>query len=159
LVFDWEVDARFEGQFFEFVTPVPRTDLSQQSIDEFREEFIRTYEERFGEETAWRDSRIEIVNCRMRAREPKEAPQLRPHALAPSSLKDCIKSVREAYMSPDVGIGSVNVYDGRLVNAGTVIPGAAIIEEDLTTILIAPDFVATKDRYENYVLKATKVSP
>ena len=158
LVFDWEVDARFEGQFFEFVTPVPRADLTQQSIDDFREEFIHTYEERFGEETAWRDSRIEIVNCRMRAREPKVAPQLRPHDLAPSDIKDCLKSVREAYVSPDVGIGEVNIYDGRSINAGTVIPGPAIIEEDLTTILIPSDFIASKDRYENYVLNATEAS-
>ena len=154
LVFDWEVDARFEGQFFEFVTPVPRTDLSQQSIEAFRQEFIRTYEERFGEETAWRDSRIEIVNCRMRAREPKEAPQLQSQKLRPSELKDCLKSVRDAYISPAIGIGPVNVYSGHDINAGTVIPGTAIIEEDLTTILIPPGFVATKDHFENYVLKA-----
>jgi N-methylhydantoinase A len=148
----WEVDARFEGQFFEFPTALPRQELTPVAVQRFRERFIKQYEERFGAETAWRDSRIEVVNCRLQAREPKQPPPLVPRALAPSDPAACRKGERIAYMSARDGMRSVPVYAGGKIGPGTTIAGAAIIEEDLTTILVPGDFAIRKDGYDNYLL-------
>lgn len=153
LTYTWEVDARFEGQFFEFPTIVPRGDLTPEAIKAFRIRFIEKYEERYGAETAWLDSRIEIVNCRLQAREPKTPPPMSARPLQPSDAAHCVKSHRPAYVSPKEGIRSVPIYDGRAIGPGTHIPGGGIIEEELTTILIPPDFTAYKDAYENYLLR------
>ena len=152
LIFVWEVDARFEGQFFEFPTLIPRNDLTPDSISHFRALFIEKYEERYGAQTAWLDSRIEIVNCRLQAREPKQPPPLSPRPLNPSKLADCLKGTRPAYVSASEGIRSVPIYNGTVIRPGTEIPGGAIVEEDLTTILIPADFSARKDAYDNYLL-------
>ena len=73
--------------------------------------------------------------------------------LQPSDAAQCVKSHRPAYVSPQEGIRSVPIYDGRAIGPGTHIPGGGIIEEELTTILIPPDFTAYKDAYENYLLR------
>lgn len=149
----WEVDARFEGQFFEFPTLVPRGDLTPETVQKFRDKFIEKYEKRYGAETAWRDSRIEIVNCRLQAREPKTPPPISARPLQPSIAAGCVKSHRPAYISAKEGIRSVPIYDGGAIRPGTHIPGGGIIEEELTTILIPPDFRAYKDTYDNYLLR------
>lgn len=152
LAFQREADIRFEGQFFEFPTSIPADRLTDESIAEIRRQFIEDYEDRYGAETAWLDSRIEIVNCRLKAWEPKAPPALHAHALDPCDPEQCLKGSRRTYVSASEGFQRTPIYDGSKIRPGTTIEGPAILEEVLTTILIPSDFTAQKDVYENYVL-------
>ncbi|MEO8040943.1 MAG: hydantoinase/oxoprolinase family protein, partial [Betaproteobacteria bacterium] len=44
------------------------------------------------------------------------------------------------------------VYDGAKMLAGNVVTGPAIIEEETTSIVIEPGWVATLDRHGTYLL-------
>lgn len=154
LEYVWEVDARFEGQFFEFPTVIPRGELTADAIKNFRAFFIQKYEERYGEQTAWRDSRIEVVNCRLQVREPKRPPPMQRKKIEPVEAASCVKARRPAYMSVENGITTVPIYDGNAIKPGTRITGGGIVEEILTTIVIPSDFTAYKDEYDNFILRA-----
>lgn len=102
---------------------------------------------------------MEIVNCRLRAREQKSPPRLGEYPVSPLTLSDCLKAYRPAYISRENTIREVPIYNGQILRPGTWINEPAIIEEELTTILIPPDFAATKDQYLNYVLIRKESSP
>jgi N-methylhydantoinase A len=150
LSFQWEADIRFEGQFFEFSLPVPRRNLDLSTIQTVRRAFVAMYEERYGSETAWKE-KIEIVNCRLRTRESRPPLRTMRWAEAPSSAARCVKGNRRAYISP-AGMINVPIYDGGQCSPGTVLEGPAIVEEEMTTILIPVDFKAKRDSLMNYVL-------
>jgi len=150
LSFHWEADIRFEGQFFEFSIPVPRGTLNRSAIQSVRNAFVAMYEERYGSETAWK-GQMEIVNCRLRAREIRPAAQSTRFPDAPSKPGECLKGSRRAFVSPD-GMTDLPIYDGTRCGPGTALEGPAIIEEEMTTILVPPHFSVKRDSLMNYVL-------
>jgi N-methylhydantoinase A/oxoprolinase/acetone carboxylase beta subunit len=150
LSFHWEADIRFEGQFFEFSIPVPRGTLDRSAVQSVRKAFVAMYEERYGSETAWR-GQMEIVNCRLRAREIRPAVQSSRFPDAPSKPSECLKGSRRAFVSPD-GMADLPIYDGTRCGPGTALEGPAIIEEEMTTILVPPHFSVKRDSLMNYLL-------
>jgi N-methylhydantoinase A len=150
LSFHWEADIRFEGQFFEFSIPVPRGNLNHSAIQSVRKAFIAMYEERYGSETAWK-GQMEIVNCRLRAREIRPAPQSTRFPDSLSKPTECLKGNRRAFVSPD-GMIDLPIYDGTRCEPGMALEGPAIIEEEMTTILVPRQFSVKRDSLMNYVL-------
>ncbi len=64
------------------------------------------------------------------------------------------KGKRKAHFAELGGLVEVPVYNRDLLAPGNAIPGPAIIEERITTIVVHPGWDARVDGFENVVMEA-----
>ena len=133
------VDVRYSGQSF---------DLSVPLTSEFREDFHRIHQERYG--YCQLEASIEIVNvrvCVFGQVTPPPIPRQQLGSADPSSAK-----WEERQVVLGQGIQAVPHYWGNRLQPGHTIPGPAILVLDDTTVYLGPDDKATIDAYSNIII-------
>ena len=134
------VNVRYVGQSF---------DLEVSLTPQFREEFDRVHQERYG--YCQQDAPIEIVNVRVRAIGQVTPPSIpkKPLGAADSSSA---KWENRLVVLPH-GLQSVPHYWGSRLLPGHEILGPALIVMDDTTVYLGPADHAKIDAYSNMVIK------
>jgi N-methylhydantoinase A/oxoprolinase/acetone carboxylase beta subunit len=133
------VDVRYVGQSFDLNVP-----LNPQ----FRQEFDRIHQERYGYHQ--QDARIEIVNVRVRAIGRVTPPSLTSSPVGPSDASSAKGEERLVVLNN--GIQAVPHYWGNRLRPGHEVSGPAILVLDDTTVYLGPDDLAKIDAYSNILI-------
>jgi N-methylhydantoinase A len=134
-----ELDIRYVGQSFELSVPV---------VPQFRDQFDRCHEERFGFCKVAHP--IELVTIRVKA-VCQTIPPVLPHKpLGPPSSYHAVLGSRHVVLGED--IRSLSVYDRNLLHPGNTIEGPALIVQPDTTTFLSDKALAKVDGYYNLVI-------
>lgn len=146
--------GRYQYQSWEIEVPfsLPEGGLTEASVaplvDEFHRMHERIYTVRNNEDlvefTTWK---VRAIGGRPAGRGPAEG------QVAPQRGPAVPKSSRRVYVRQLGGMSDLPVYDGQTLGAGARIEGAAIIEEETTTILLLPRMNANIDSRGSYQIE------
>jgi len=142
------IDARYEGQNFEVIVPLPEG--SDFVLELFLRAFAQGHAREYGYELPAKP--VEIVNCRLQALGAVPKAPLSELATATESLESAHLNDRRVYFGVAYGWIDTPVYRRSALGAGSVVSGPAVIEEMSSTIAIAPGRRAEVDRIGNIVV-------
>jgi len=147
------LDMRYVGQVHECTVDIGNFQISAKTIDKVKDAFHRRHEELYT--YSERHNAVEIVNIEStlygRIEKPK-APRLK----AGGSIAKALKGHRKAIFEASGKATRTPIYDGGRLGAGANLAGPAIIEEETTTIVIEPGWVAKLDQSGSYVITRRK---
>jgi len=149
------IDARYDGQNFEVVVPLDRTD--PDGLDEMVRRFRRRHQQENGYDVDGRP--VEIVNCRVKA--VGRAADRPPRPPSPRAGLDPVKGRRRVYFGPAHGWLDTVVWRRGQLPAGADLAGPAIVEEMSATLVIPPHHRARVDAAGNLIvtIPATETLP
>ncbi len=133
------VDVRYVGQSFDLNVPL---------TVQFRKEFDRIHQERYG--YCQPHAAIEIVNVRVQAIGRITPPPIPQQPLGPTDPSSAMWEERPVVLSQ--GIQAVPHYWGNRLRPGHEVAGPAIIVLDDTTVYLGSTDQATIDMYSNILL-------
>jgi N-methylhydantoinase A len=133
------VDVRYVGQSF---------DLNLPLNPQFRQEFDRVHQERYG--YCQQDAQIEIVNVRVRAIGRMTPPPLTASPVVPKDTSSAKWVERPVVLGH--GLQAVSHYWGNRLRPGHEVSGPAILVLDDTTVYLGPDDHAKIDAYSNILI-------
>lgn len=147
--YDFEVDMRFVGQFFELTIPVEHLPLGDAELKQLEEGFTARYEREYGEGTGWIGAPAEIVHARLHAsaKLPSFTPQ--PSSNGHHNVSDAKKGTREVYLRASRERQSVTVYDIEQLLPGMELDGPAVVEGSDTTVMLLEGMHCRADEYGN----------
>jgi N-methylhydantoinase A len=144
------VDLRYSGQELQMSIEVPREVLEDSwdgealrgVIDAWQEKYLRVY----GEGAVWHEGTIELVNYRAVGIGRIPSPPLTPGVDADDGAEDVIPAhgKRRIYLGDWV---DADVYRASELNQGWNAVGPAVIEGELTTVLVGIDETVTAGRF------------
>ena len=153
ITFNYGADMRYEGQLNEMYMSLSESDFLPSELENLRRKFDFEYENEFGPETAWKDSRLMLINCVVIGVAGREKTQLRKHPHEPHSAKNAYIGDRTIFL-PDLNLEKeVPIFESEKIKPGGTIHGPAVIEVKDTTIYLPTDAVLSKDQYINYRIK------
>ena len=149
------MDLRYVGQVHECTVELGSMEISAATFPEIRARLDRLHKQLFTYDEP--ESLAEVVNIESTVfgRVPKlNPPRYAEGGADASAAKDHERDVVFAF---DGGIRRVPtpIYDGAKMLAGNVVTGPAVIEEETTSIVVEPGWVAKLDPYGTYVLTRT----
>jgi len=147
------VDTRFRFQIHELTIELPEHPLTGAGLDALAERFVETYEQRFGEGSAFTAAGIEFVNWRVVATSPTESVALEDlpaGGAVPEPLRH-----DEVYFDAWM---SAAVYDESSLVPGLELTGPAIFEMPDTNIVVGPGQGAGVDRHGNVLINPVGVA-
>jgi len=133
------VDVRYVGQSF---------DLEVSLNPEFRQDFDRLHQERYGYQQP--EAPVEMVNVRVRAIGQVTPPSIPKKSLGSADSSSAKWEDRPVVLSQ--GIQSVPHYWGNLLHPGHEISGPAIVVMDDTTVYLGSNDHAKLDVYSNILI-------
>jgi N-methylhydantoinase A len=141
-------EMRYAGQTHEIPVPLPDGLLGPERSAALLAAFEAAYNALYTEVPAGRT--IETLNWRMTVSGPLPHMQVQ----APTAAGHAVpaKGERQVYFR-DGGFRLTPVYDRYTLLAGTRLHGPAIVEERECTVVVAPGYTATVDRYANVILQ------
>jgi len=143
------LDMRYVGQGYEVEVEVgdPR---DPEVVGGLAHAFMAAYAAVFG--ISFEDKEVEIVAWKVEVRGPTPGGDAAYRLRQKPGIADIArKGSRPAYFA-DIGYADTAVYDRYALDAGTVIDGPALIEEDESTCVIAPGDQAVLDAHGNLII-------
>jgi N-methylhydantoinase A len=159
--FHYEAGLHYKGQLSEVYVPIGDGErLDSQALADAIDEFERRYSEVFGEGSAFRQAGVELVDFRLTTVTPEDRPPLKP---VPSNGRPVATGDREVRFvgldgGSDQGPVAAAVFEGEALGAGAEVAGPAAIELPGTTIVVAPDYRATRHESGSFVLEALEAA-
>ena len=142
------VDMRYIGQFHEVEVDMGGGDVSREKVDGAVDAFGRKHEELYTFSMPWKG--VEILTLRVKAMTSNAPFRLREIDAGGPDPEAALKRKRRCrFDGQDV---NTPVYDSRILRAGNVISGPAIIEEATTTVVVPRAYRCTVDKYRSYLL-------
>jgi len=146
--FHAHIDARYEGQNFEVVVPMPEID--EGGLEDFLARFHAAHQREYGYDVAGKA--VEIVNCRVQAVGRVRKAPLTEWAVH-GSFEQARRGARSVYHGAAQGWVETPVYARTLLPAGATLAGPAVIDEMSSTTLLAPGQHASIDKVGNIVIE------
>ena len=146
-------DFRYRGQGYEIQTKLPAGPYSESSRGAFQNAFHSAYEAVFGRRIE--NVAVELVNLRVFAR----GPQLDTPILSGggnSGGKPARKGERRVYFGEAGDYVPCAIYDRKRLKPGDTVKGPAILEEDDTSVVIAPGSRGVVDAASNITVTIGK---
>ena len=145
--FERQVDLRYSYQVSELTQPFPSASPDELQA-ELRRVFTQAHLQAFGYE---RDDTVELVSLRLRAL--ASAGSLRfSELLGRVPPADPVQAgTRQAYFGPKHGLQQTVIR--RRADIDTPQPGPVIVEEPDTTVVVPPEWSASRDGQTNLVLE------
>ena len=151
----WSVDLRHRLQVHELEVPLTDSDvpLDEAALEQLIDDFEAAYEALYGAGTAYRAAGVELVTLRCRAVGTTQKPKLvRQEEGSPTPGSDARAPRREVYWPELERAEQTDIYRGDALVPGNVVPGPAIIETSVTTVVVHPQQSAKVDGYGNIVI-------
>jgi len=140
---------RFVGQTYEVETPIPDGKIGPKEMETIRINFYNEHEKEYG--LADRELPIAFVNLRSTAIGKVEKPSFEVSHIENETTENIQVVVRSVYFK-DYGFTQTEVFDRRFLPTGFRVNGPAIIEDDLSTTVIAHEMIAEIDGYGNIII-------
>ncbi|MDP2645114.1 MAG: hydantoinase/oxoprolinase family protein [Desulfobacterales bacterium] len=144
------VDARYYGQFRETEVEVPCGKLGAAELVKIEQAFHQRHERLF--KFSVPEMELEFINYRIKAvlkTEKVKIPKL-ASTERPSGLASARQGERECVFGDTVVKAAI--YLAENLRPGDTFPGPAIIEQEITTVVVPPSFSCSVDDYGNGVL-------
>jgi N-methylhydantoinase A len=145
------IDMRYRYQSHELSVAFPpgTADLTATDMAMIDAEFDRLYELTYGPGSGYRDAGKEIVTYRVSARGLIGKPKIDKDKAETKSAEAALKGRRPVYFEEHKDFVETPIYDFQLMHSGNEITGPAIIESNVTTIVVNPQNRAMMDEYRN----------
>lgn len=147
--FEFSLDMRYIGQHWDISVPVLLRD-GIPDLDQAIKEFHKRHDMLHGYKME--DRATEVVNCRVMAIGRTAPIEVKPKAIGSSDSAHAHKGVRKAYFGATHDWLNAEVFDGDALQPGNVVTGPAIIERSNTTVVLAPNDLASIDQAENIIV-------
>jgi N-methylhydantoinase A len=146
------LEVRYVGQHHEVGVEIPSAcAIEEKHLPVIAEAFHRAHEKLYTYSTP--ENPLEIMNLRITAVGTVDKTGLYEKPLGGAESAKALKGKRRAHFEELGGMAEVPVYDRDLLVPGNRIPGPAIIEERITTIVVHPGWDAWVDGFENVVME------
>ena len=146
------LDMRYAGQHHEVTVEIPSgCAIDDRHLPVIADAFHRAHEKLYTYATP--ENPLEIMNLRITAVGAVDKTGLFEKPLGPSNASKALKGMRKAHFEERGGLAEVPVYNRDLLAPGNHVPGPAIIEERITTIVVHPGWDARVDGFENIVME------
>lgn len=145
----YSADMRYVGQFHEVEVEFDKSAMTPKSLPGLVEEFNHQHEKLFA--FSMPTLKVEFSTFRLTASAPKAPFALKKISVGTHNADKALKRHRQCIFSGTKM--DTPIYDGQHLQAGHVIDGPAIIEEQTTTVVIPGGFRCTVDEFKNYILQ------
>jgi N-methylhydantoinase A len=147
------IDMRYRRQVHILTVPVEgEGPVDEALLERTIERFEELYQEKYGEESAYREAGIELVSFRLRGTGAVRKPRFRVQDLGDSDASGAVAKRVDVWVDKAGQMQEVNGYDFQRMVPGHRIEGPAVIWTPITTMVIAPGQSAHVDEYKNLVL-------
>ncbi|OFZ88309.1 MAG: hypothetical protein A2V78_00580 [Betaproteobacteria bacterium RBG_16_64_18] len=156
------IDMRYRRQVHLLTVPVTQTPsaapapLSDADLAQVMESFGTYYRRRYGPESAFGDSGVELVTFRVRATGRVAKPDLAPAPLGPADAARAILERRRMFIEDAGWLDEVPGYDFRALQPGNAVPGPAVIWTPITTVVVQAAQAAVIDGHRNIVIRSAE---
>jgi N-methylhydantoinase A len=145
-------DVRFQGQAYELTMEMPDRTLTEDDAPALFDSFLATYEQTYGEGTAWKGVPASLINYSVTVTGRQNRPDLAKAAADSHSGTVETRETRRVFLPRDRAWAEIPIIDEQHFPVGVTIEGPTIIDENDTTIYVPPGTTAERDEYQNYVL-------
>ncbi|QLL06157.1 hydantoinase/oxoprolinase family protein [Mycobacterium vicinigordonae] len=147
-------DARYTAQMFEVSALAPDGMIDEAAVALMAANFDQRYTEIYGEGSALTEVGIQMITYRVRGTgQLSFRPRPVKHEAASNpDASNAIKERRPVFLSVHRGFEETAIYDYRLLRAGHVLPGPAVVEVPTTTVTIPGGHEAVVDTYGNITI-------
>jgi N-methylhydantoinase A len=145
-------DVRFQGQAYELTMEMPDRTLTEDDAPALFDQFLATYEQTYGEGTAWKGVPASLINYSVTVTGSQNRPDLAKAVAAGHDLAIETRETRRVFLPQQREWAEIPVIDQAHFPSGAKVEGPAIIDENDTTIYVPPGTTAERDEYSNYVL-------
>jgi N-methylhydantoinase A len=147
------VEMRFRFQIHVLSIPVPEQELDDDGVRDLVSRFVRTYEARFGEGSAFEAAGVEITTFKAVATIPTTRPRLRKLDRGAANGQ-ATESRRQVFQRGEWH--EARVINHHALHPGLELHGLSIIDMPDTTIAIGADQSAVVDDYGNVIIRPAK---
>ena len=145
-------DVRFQGQAYELTMEMPDRTLTEEDAPALFDAFLKTYEQTYGEGTAWKGVPASLINYSVTVTGRQGRPDLAKVAAQADLGTPAPRETRRVFLPSQREWADVPVIGEEHFPVGMKVEGPAIIDENDTTIYVPPGTTAERDEYLNYVL-------
>jgi N-methylhydantoinase A len=155
------VDMRYRYQVHELNVPfAPGADeIKAEAMEEIHASFDELYEKSYGQGSAYREAGKEIVTFRVSGIGKLQKPELERTGVRKTDSSRALKGERDVYFEEYENFVSTPIFDFERLEAGAEIPGPAIIETAVTTIVVNPNDRAIMDELRNLIILVQTALP
>jgi N-methylhydantoinase A len=150
VMFIHHADMRYVGQEHTVKVAIPEGPLNEETIDEIVNHFHQVHEQQYTFKIE--GAPTEIVNLHLTAFGTVQKPEIAKLEKVGDNAAETVKEVRSVLFEED-GWVKTKVYDRELLNAGSVIYGPAIVEEQSSSTILYPNQTLTVDAFGNLVIE------
>ena len=145
------LDMRHKGQINEVEVDLEGEAVAADQVDALHEEFRRRYEALYGRGAALPNAQLEVVTFRCRASGVTRKPRLTvADALQPDPAHEARRPSRSVYWAEWKRRTETPIYDGARLVPGNRIEGPAVIDTEVTTVVVHPGQTLAVDVYGNF---------
>lgn len=150
-----EIDMRYAMQLAEVTTPVADGPLDGAAIEAAAAAFEQRYAALYGADTGFREAGIQAITFRVRGTGVLPFSPVLPEIPAASSPDPAAAQAgsRPVCLDAAAGFTGTPVYDYRLLRAGHLLTGPAIVEVPTTTVVVPAGTAATVDTLGNLTIR------
>ena len=141
-------DVRYLGQYHEVEIVLPESDITVENIEQLVAEFHEKHAELYTFSLPWVP--VEFRNLRLIAKVRGERMNIGKVEAGTADSSGAIKQTRPCYFGGRYR--ETPIYDRVKLKAGNIFTGPAIVEEELTTVVIPDNFRCKIDDYGNYII-------
>lgn len=145
-------DVRFQGQAYELTMEMPDRALTEDDAPALFDAFLKTYEQTYGEGTAWKGVPASLINYSVTVTGRQGRPDLAKAAAEADLGTPAPRETRRVFLPGEREWAEVPIIGEEHFPVGMKVEGPAIIDENDTTIYVPPGTTAERDEYLNYVL-------
>jgi len=143
-------DFRYAGQLAEMHMPLARDAVEADLGNPIIPIFNTAYEEEFGPDTAWTESKLMLVNYVVTGVGNRQKPDIQPVDITKKDAADAIISTRRLFLPDEQEWADTPVYDADKLTPGTEFDGPGIVDCKDTTIYVPRGSTARRDEYDNF---------
>ena len=145
------LDMRHKGQINEVEVELEGESVAANAIDALHEEFRQRYEALYGRGAALPGAQLEIVTFRCRASGATRKPLLsKADLLDPEPAPEARRPSRSVYWASWGRRAETPIFEGACLAPGNRIEGPAVIDTEVTTVVVHPGQTLTVDSYGNF---------
>ncbi|MGK2939122.1 MAG: hydantoinase/oxoprolinase family protein [Solirubrobacteraceae bacterium] len=154
------IDMRYRRQVHILTVPVEQDGaIDDAALQDTLGLFERLYEQKYGEESAYREAGVELVTFRVRGSGKSYKPELLTSDLAGADASNAIVKTQLAWVNETHGMQELSGYDYDQLRPGNIVEGPAIMWTPMTTLVLTPGQRARVDEYRNVIIAMAGPSP